>query len=406
MSNTLAPAAEHVSDRRILSARFATMAYLFCNGFLFAIWGVHVPTVKAGFALNDAWLSVALLALAAGGILVMGPMGRWIGRVGTVRACLQSGVVMSVAAGAILLMPQYALLVGWLLFYGASAATNDVAANAHGAMLESRMGRPIMGSLHGSFSLGGMLGALSGSLWAVQGWPAFTHMIAAGVFCALLSAVAARYLLDEPATPVHADAPAAKALKDLPLVQRRLVGLGVLAFLALVVEGSMYDWSAIYMREIVGASPAFVSAGYAAFSVGMATGRFTGDPVRARVGNLRVLIGSCMMCVLGMGLALLVPQPVTAIVGFALAGLGLSNVVPVFFSVAGAVAVEARVAASEGIATTARLGYAGMLVGPVCIGFIAHAAGLPIALGVALLCAVAVAALAPRMLRHEPPPAH
>lgn len=402
MSHAVATTPGGVSARRILAARLATMAYLFCNGFLFAIWGVHVPTVKAGFALNDAWLSVALLALAAGGILVMAPMGRWIGRVGTVRACLLSGVVMSAAAGAILLMPHYALLVGWLLFYGATAATNDVAANAHGAMLESRMGRPIMGSLHGSFSLGGMLGALSGSLWAVQGWPAFSHMIAAGAFCALLSVMAARYLLDEPATPAHEDAPPAKTLKDLPHVRRRLVGFGVLAFLALVVEGSMYDWSAIYMREIVGASPAFVSAGYAAFSVGMATGRFTGDPVRARVGNLRVLIGSCMLCVLGMGLALVAPQQVPAIIGFALAGLGLSNVVPVFFSVAGAVAVEARVAASEGIATTARLGYAGMLVGPVCIGFIAHAAGLPVALGVALLCAVAVALLAPRMLRHEP----
>lgn len=377
------------------------MAYLFCNGFLFAVWGVHVPTVKASFGLNDAWLSVALLALAAGGILVMGPMGRWIGRVGAKRACLQSGLVMSAAAAVILLIPQYTLLVGWLLFYGASAATNDVAANAHGAMLEARMGRPIMGSLHGSFSLGGMLGALSGSIWAIQAWPAFTHMIAAGALSALLSAVAARYLLAEPVVDVHADAPAALTLRDLPQVRRRLVGFGVLAFLALVVEGSMYDWSAIYMREIVGATPAFVSAGYAAFSVGMATGRFTGDPVRARVGNLRILIWSCVLCVAGMGLALLLPLPVVAIVGFALAGLGLSNVVPVFFSAAGAVAVEARVAASEGIATTARLGYAGMLVGPVCIGFIAHLTGLPIALGVALLCAVAVALLAPRMLRHD-----
>ena len=113
------------SRRRILSARLATMAYLFCNGFLFAVWGVHIPTVEAGFGLNEAWLSVALLALAAGGILVMAPMGRWIGRVGVVRACLQSGLVMSAAASVILLIPQYTLLVGWLLFYGASAATND-----------------------------------------------------------------------------------------------------------------------------------------------------------------------------------------------------------------------------------------------------------------------------------------
>lgn len=388
-----------LSSRRILSARLATMAYLFCNGFLFAVWGVHIPTVKAGFGLNEAWLSVALLALAAGGILVMAPMGRWIGRVGVVRACLQSGLMMSAAASVILLIPQYTFLVAWLLFYGASAATNDVAANAHGAMLEARMGRPIMGSLHGSFSVGGMLGALSGSLWAIQAWPAFTHMIAAGALCALLSAVAARYLITETPAETHADAPPILTLREQPQVRRRLIGLGVLAFLALVVEGSMYDWSAVYMREIVGATPALVSAGYAAFSVGMATGRFTGDPVRARVGNLRVLIWSCALCIAGMSLALLVPVPVAAIAGFALAGLGLSNVVPVFFSVAGAIAVEARVAASEGIATTARLGYAGMLVGPVCIGFIAHQVGLPIALGVALLCALAVALLAPRMLK-------
>ncbi|MBN4665371.1 MFS transporter [Pandoraea nosoerga] len=400
-------------------ARAATMALLFCSGFLYATWGVHVPTVKAMFDLNDANLSVAMFAIAGGAIVTMSRMARWVGRSGSQRASLQSGIALAVTSAFILSMPNYWALVGWLALYGAANATYDVAVNAQAATLEARYRRPIMASLHGCFSLGGMAGALVGGAWLAHHGSPQWHVGLAALGCAMVIVIGARFMqpdmlpgeapvtagagADEPtvsAPQTPASKASARALDEAGRrrLHRRLTGFGVLAFLGLVVEGAMYDWTAVYMREVVAAQGAWIGAGYAAFSLGMAGGRFGGDPVRARMGGARLLRLSSLLCVGGVLLALLWRAPAAAVAGFALAGLGLSNVMPVMFAASGEVARGAGMASAEAIAVMARLAYLGLLVGPVVIGAIAHGISLPVALGAGLLCIVPIALLAPRML--------
>ncbi|AHB77128.1 hypothetical protein X636_17980 [Pandoraea pnomenusa] len=395
-------------------ARAATMALLFCSGFLYATWGVHVPTVKAMFDLNDANLSVAMFAVAGGALLTMSRMARWVGRAGSRRASLQSGIALALTSAFILSMPNYWGLVGWLALYGAANATYDVAVNAQAATLEARYRKPIMASLHGCFSLGGMSGAMVGGAWlAHQGSPQW-HVGLAALACALVMVVGARYLQPD-MLPGEAPVDAGKSGKsgDTPVARtplpvldeaarrklhRRLTGFGILAFLGLVVEGAMYDWTAVYMREVVSAQGAWIGAGYAAFSLGMAGGRFGGDPVRARMGGARLLRVSSLVCVGGVLMALLWRVPAAAVAGFALAGLGLSNVMPVMFAASGEAARAGGMASAEAIAVMARLAYLGLLVGPVVIGAMAHGVSLPFALGAGLLCIVPIALLAPTML--------
>ncbi|ALS62765.1 MFS transporter [Pandoraea norimbergensis] len=391
-------------------ARAATMALLFCSGFLYATWGVHVPTVKAMFDLNDASLSVAMFAIAGGAIVTMSRMARWIGRAGSQRASLVSGMALAVTSAFILSMPNYWGLVGWLALYGAANATYDVAVNAQAATLEARYRKPIMASLHGCFSLGGMSGALVGGAWlAHQGSPQW-HIGLAAMGCAVVMLVGARFmqpdmLPGEAPVAASSDDSSRKAVPPPALddasrrkLHRRLTGFGILAFLGLVVEGAMYDWTAVYMREVVAAQGAWIGAGYAAFSLGMAGGRFGGDPVRARMGGARLLRVSSLLCVGGVMLALVWREPAAAVAGFALAGLGLSNVMPVMFAASGEVARGAGMASAEAIAVMARLAYLGLLVGPVLIGAIAHGISLPVALAAGLLCIVPIALLAPKML--------
>lgn len=286
-----------------------------------------------------------------------------------------------------------------------------MAVNAQAATLEARYRKPIMASLHGCFSLGGMAGALVGSAWLAHQWSPQWHLALAALGCAGVIVIGSRFM--EPDMKAH-EAPVAGAARDAertpyvppkPLdeagrkaLRRRLTGFGVLAFLGLILEGAMYDWTAVYMREVVMADGAWIGAGYAAFSLGMAGGRFGGDPVRARLGGARLLALSSVICVAGMLLALLWRAPLPAVVGFAMAGLGLSNVMPVMFAASGVVARAAGMASAEAIAVMARLAYLGLLVGPVLIGAIAHGISLPVALAVGLLCIVPVTLMAPRML--------
>jgi fucose permease len=167
---------------------------------------------------------------------------------------------------------------------------------------------------------------------------------------------------------------------------RRLLGLGGLTFCALLAEGAMGDWSAVYLHEDLGASPALAGAGFAAFSLAMAVGRFSGDHLAARLGPARLLRLSGSLAAVGLAAALAVGRPEAAIVGAGLVGLGLANSVPVLFSAAGRMPGFPAGAALAAVATT---GYGGFLAGPPAIGLVAEAAGLPAALGlVALACAL------------------
>jgi MFS family permease len=318
--------------------------------------------------------------------------GRWIARVGSARASVNSGVLMAIAAFGILLMPQYALLLFWLALYGAMSAVNDVAANSQAAVIEATFDRPVIGSLHGAFSLGGIFGALVSSAWQALTWPGQWHLAAVCTLCAVLTLSTAKWLLPEPSSPAGENGVPHGAQALPPAVRRKLVVLGCLAFLALLVEGAMYDWTAVYMRDVAMASGGFVSAGYAAFSIGMAAGRFTGDPVRARFSEGALIVASCILCIAGLGLALLLPRIGTALAGFLLCGLGVANIIPVMFSSAGRIALANGVSPSTGLAITTRLAYVGLLVGPVIVGFVAHRSDLRTALACSLLGVVAIAA--------------
>jgi len=387
-SASLPSAATH-SARRVEHAARATMALFFVNGATFATWGVHIPTIKARFGLSDAVLSLAMLAVAGGAIAAMGPVGRWVARVGSARASRLSGLVYAVATTAILAMPSFALLIPALIAFGMANAAFDVGMNAQAATVENSRARPVMSALHGMFSLGGMAGAAAGGLLMGLGVPPLAHAAGMALLTAAVTASVAPWLLaDHPVQPPsahHRD----HAVKALWL-------LGVMAFLGLVGEGAMYDWTSVYMRDVALAPAAWISAGYAAFSAGMACGRFGGDRLRARWTDARTLRISAWVAFAGIALALLWPVPLAALAGFTLMGLGAANMVPVFFVAASRLP---GVAPAEAIARVARFAYIGLLLGPVIIGGVAHASSLRYGLGVVALTMGWIALAGARLAR-------
>jgi len=175
-----------------------------------------------------------------------------------------------------------------------------------------------------------------------------------------------------------------------------LWALGGLALIALIAEGAMYDWATVYMRDVVLATPAVSSAAYAAFTGGMAAGRFAGDFVRARFGAPQLVFGSAALAFVGMIAALVLPDTIVTMTGFTLMGLGLANMMPVLFAAAARVK---GVTAAEGLAQVAGLAYFGLLLGPVLIGGVAQVSTLPIGLSVVAACTALIALVGPRILR-------
>lgn len=369
-------------------ARLATMAILFCNGLLYATWGVSVPVVKEKIGLSEGVLSLAMAAVAIGGIATMAAAGRWIARVGSGTASVRSGILMALSAGPILLMGDFGGLLVLLFIYGMATAANDVAANAQVAHLEQISKRSLIGSVHGSFSAGGLAGALLASAWAAGNVTPALNFICVAMPCLLAMVLAARFLRNDPLTHREAEEAPSGAHPGLDKeARRRLRTLGALAFSALVIEGAFYDWAAVYMRDIAHANAGWVGFGYAAFAIAMAMGRMGGDWVRDRYSHQAVIATSGGLSLAGLTVVLSNISPTGVIAGFFITGVGLSNVIPVLFSTAGKLAHEAGWAASQGLATTTRIAYVGLLAGPLVIGPVAEMVGLRLAM-VTLMAAI------------------
>ena len=365
-------------------ARWAALGIFLINGVVIASWVAHIPLIKERFGLSDGALGLTLLVIALGSIASLMLTGGVIARVG-------SRIVNGVAVLAfcatlplIVAVSSFPLLLVFLALFGVWIGAMEVAANVQAVAVEERYGRPIMSTFHALFSVGGLAGAALASLLLARSIAPLVHVGIVSLLMALLALLTLRWLLP-PSVDRMSDAPA------IALPTGPLMGLGLLAFFGLVGEGAMADWSAVYLRETLGADAGFAATGFAAFSLAMAAGRLSGDALRTRSRSVALIRFSGALAALGLGGALLIGHPVAALVGFACVGLGLSNIVPVLFSAAGRVP---GVSSGTGIAAVATAGYFGFLAGPPLIGFVAQVTNLSVGLSIVVLFMALIALLA------------
>lgn len=362
----------------VVRARRATLTVFFANGMGIGAWAAAIPPIKAALALSDGQLSLALLALAAGAVVFMplsGPLTPRLG--GTGRTTRLAALAFAVALAFPTFMPALPLLVATAFVLGACNGLLDVAMNAHATTVERRWGSPIMSSFHASFSVGGLVGAGLGAALLYLGLPTAALLVpaAAVVLALMLTAVPAL----GPGDRGEAGGP------GLARPERALVGLAAVALFCLLAEGAMIDWSGLYLTT-AGASPAGAAAGFASFSATMVVGRLLGDRIVEALGGPRVIAWGSLLAAAGLLFAVAIPEIPAIVVGYALVGLGLSNVVPAVFSAGGRLGSSP----AAGIAAVATAGYAGFLVGPPLIGAVAAASSLR--LGVAVMAAAVVVA--------------
>ena len=366
------------TDVRPTASRCAVSALFFVNGAILASWVPYVPMVKQRLGIGDGLLGVVLLFMAIGALGALPFAGTLVGRLGSRTVSVGAGLGLCLSLPLPILAPTLFLVALALLFFGAFNSTLDVAMNAQAVEVEQRRGRALMSSFHAMFSVGGLAGALLSSVIIAAGVGAADHILTA----ALLGSVA--ILIARSALIAVAPSPSPVFVRPT----RGLLGLGVLALCALLAEGAIGDWSAVYLMDSRGASQSVAAAGFAAFSLAMAGGRFAGDHVARWLGAACLLRLSGALAAGGLLLALIVKEPVIAIAGFGLVGLGVANLIPVIFSAAGR---AYAVAPGHGLAAVATTGYVGFLAGPPAIGLAAEVAGLPAALGIVALACAAVA---------------
>ncbi|GLK80342.1 MFS transporter [Methylopila turkensis] len=377
-------------DRRMLTlARISVAAIFLVSGAGLGVWAAHIPLLKAGLGLDDAGLGFVLLAMGVGAVLAMPVTGLVLHRFGAAPTTIVAGALFSAAVALPPHAPDAAALMASAFMLGALIGGLDVAMNAHAAAIEKALGRPIMSSIHAFFSIGGLAGSAgAGGLIALGLSPAAGMGAGAAALLAITALAALRLAIP---------GGGAEEAHGLRLPKGAVLGLGALALLAFLAEGAMIDWSAVYMSQAVGAGPALAAYGYAAFSAAMTAARLTGDRVVGRLGPLRTVQASGVVAAAGLCLVVAAPAPWVALAGFAIAGLGFANVVPVLFSASTRLP---GIAPGAALAMVATMAYGGGLMGPPLIGFLSNAYGLRVAflllVAAGLVIAVGVRRAAPR----------
>jgi MFS family permease len=345
-------------------------------------WAASIPYFKTRLGLSDGQLSLALVSLMAGSITSIPIMGPLAARIGSG----QSLRLLAFVYPLTMLLPQLAnslpMLMAATFSIGLGNGTMDVVMNAHASDIEGRWKTPIMSSFHAFYSLGGLLGAALGGLLAAHGL-IVDAMPAATVICVLVAVFGWSSVGRGAVTKGGGTSLALPNLAVLPLC--------LLCLLCLVCEGAMADWSAVYLSTVVGTGPALAAAGFAGFSAAMILGRLIGDGVTNRFGRRPVVRVGAAMATIGLALAAAVPTTGAAILGFALVGIGLANVVPLTFGAAGRLP---GLSPARGIAMVATAGYTGFLLGPPMVGGVASLVGLRSGIALVAVCAAAALLLA------------
>ncbi|MEO0787557.1 MAG: MFS transporter [Bacteroidota bacterium] len=345
-------------------ARYAVAYTFFTVGFIYASWSSRLPRLTEMYGLNDADLSTVLLTIAIGALVAMPLTGIIIVKTGSRRLTAINAILFVVFTLLLLHSPSYIGLLGFGFCLGVMNGSTDIAMNAQAIVVEDRMGKPIMSSFHAIFSLGMLAGAAGGYAFIALGVDLRLHMIIVGVASIAGLLMSQRYLVDDPPEETEGES-ASKGWRLEP----GLLLIGFIAFCCMMGEGAMSEWTSIFLEEVAHSTKAQATLGIAAFSGAMMMGRFGGDWARAKFGGQMLIRVGSFLAFAGLFFALFSPGVWVSTIGFLLVGLGLSNIVPIAYSIAGK---YPGVPAGVGISTVTSIGYAGFLIGPVAIGYLSE----------------------------------
>lgn len=348
-----------IKESRAVGIVFMSMAILF------GAWVTRLPELKQYLGISEGQLGMALFAMPLGATVILPFFSKILGRLGERKSTLFGLSFFLLAINLPNLMTNLWSFSVSLFFVGMAMGITNVSMNACATAVEHIQKRSIMSACHGFFSLGGMIGAATASVFIQMGFSPFWHLFTWAVILGMVAYFEVNgNLLSQEQQPTKAN--------GFNLPPKSILGLAAVGFCIMLGEGAITDWSTLYLKDSLSAPVAIASLGFATFAGFMALGRFFGDRFVEKFGSLKMLVFGCVLGITGL-ILIQAAGYILALVGFGAVGLGFSIIVPTLFSQS---ARQKDVKSSVGIASVASSGYLGLLIGPVLIGFVAEHWGL------------------------------
>lgn len=360
--------------------RVAVGSLFFFVGLCFASWASRIPDIQSKFDLSEGELGSMLLFLPIGSLIGL-PIAGWaVHRFGSRVVILVGGVIYALTLPLIGLSPSSWVLIPVLVTYGMLGNTMNISLNTQALDLEDQMGKNILASFHGLWSLAGFTGAGIGAGMIFLNLTPAEHFGVITLISLLILFVAKGYIIKEE-----------KVSEGGGLVLKKpdalLLRVGMIAFLGMMSEGCMFDWSGVYFKKVVLAEPELVVLGYVAFMGAMASGRFFTDKLADRYTKVAVIQVSGFLILTGLLTAVFLPFVWSATLGFLLVGLGVASIVPLSYGIAGRSKLYSP---SVALAMVSTISFFGFLLGPPMIGFVAELFDLKVSFALVAMCGMGI----------------
>lgn len=372
----------YLSKRRI-----ALGAMFFFMGLCFSTWAARIPDIQAKFQLSEGQLGTILLCLPVGSMLGL-PIAGWsVHNFGSRIVILFGSFAYALTLPLIGLASATWMIVPVLVVFGMLGNIMNISLNTQALGLEDQMGKSILASFHGLWSMAGFTGAgLGAGLIFLKFSPA-GHFAVVTCISILIVLFSQKFIIKDKRDSEDGGGLVLKRPDDL------LLRIGLIAFLGMMIEGCMFDWSGVYFKKIIAVSPEYVSLGYVCFMGAMASGRFITDKAANRFGRIPVLQVSGLSIFVGLVLSVVFPTMYIAAFGFLLVGFGVASIVPLSYGIAGRSKLYSP---SVALALVSTISFFGFLLGPPLIGFVADLFDLKVSfalvavngLGIALLSSI------------------
>ena len=348
--------------------RIAVIIFFFVNGFLHANLMARLPELQQSLSISNSILGSLLFSSALGALVAM-PVAGWLSnKLGSDTVAKITAILFCIAIPFIAAFQITWAVAICFFMLGISTGSMDVSMNGQAVFVERQYNKPIMSSFHACFSIGMAVGAGTGAAFSAFKIGLLYHLALMSAIALIAIIGASSRLVRETAIPVKEN-----NQQGFLNIIKFILPIGLIAFCGMITEGSMADWSAIYMNKVIGENLTYSAFAFGIFATGMTIGRLLGDFLTFKLGRIKLLTIDAIAAIIGLSLVLSFHFSLTSFAGFLLVGLAVSTIVPIVFSAAGN---TKGVNPSVGIAAATSIGYLGFFVGPPAIGFLADSYGL------------------------------
>jgi MFS family permease len=360
-----------------LRPQFRVYASFFLYSFSMGGFFPRLGELQRALGVAEGAFGLALIGAAAGTLVTLTFGGRVIERVGyrAVVLALLPCIAVFYALASFASGPLAMFLL--LLPVGMCIGAVEQVVNLEADRVEHQLGYRIMNRAHAFWSFGFASASLLGAGLSQLGVSPQAHLIGMVPVLALATLLLLGRFEPAPSRNAHPDEQASHFASPTGAI----LMLVSVTLAAMVMEGAGADWSAIYMRDVFGASPGVMGMAVTAGALAQACTRFVADRFVDKHSPL--LVARVLLSVLALGVVMvyLAPSAWVALTGLALMGVGTSAIFPLAMSAA---AQRTDRPAATNVAALAQTAFVSFMLGPPLLGFVAEHWGIRAAFGIGI----------------------